>query len=75
MKSSLTQAVGLDRDFEKWWSSVVAAVGIGEIWRAVAKKELFGAKMMLKSTPANVEVRPKGIEGRKRSSSVPIVHG
>ena len=40
-----------------------------------SKKRAFGAKMMLKSTPANVEVRPKGIEGRKRSSSVPIVHG
>jgi hypothetical protein len=34
-------------------------VGIGEMWRAAAKKELLGPRMMLKPTPANVEVRPK----------------
>ena len=53
----------------------MAAVGIGEDLESRSKKRAFGAKMMLKSTPASVEVRPKGIEGRKRSSSVPIVHG
>ena len=53
----------------------MAAVGIGGDLENRSKKRAFGAKMMLKSTPANVEVRPKCIEGQKWSSCVPIVHG
>jgi hypothetical protein len=75
MKSSLNPSCRVGSDFEKWWSGVVAAVGIGGDLESRSKKRAFGAKMMLKSTPASVEVRPKGIKGRKRSSSVPIVHG
>jgi hypothetical protein len=44
MKSSLTQAVGLDRNLKSGGVGVVAAVGIGEIWRAVTKKELLGPR-------------------------------
>jgi len=65
MKSSLTQAVGLDRILKSGWSGVVAAVGIGGDLESRSKKRAFGAKMMLKPTPANVEVRPKGNRGSK----------
>jgi hypothetical protein len=44
MKSSLNPSCRVGSDFEKWWSGVVAAVGIGETWRAVAKKELLGPR-------------------------------
>ena len=36
-----------------------------------SKKRAFGAKMMLKATPARVEVRPKGVEGRIGPSRCP----
>jgi hypothetical protein len=34
----------VESDSEKWWRRGLVVVGIGEIWRAVAKKELLGPR-------------------------------
>lgn len=56
---------------EAWFGSV----GIGGDLESGSKKRAFGAKDDAEVTPADVEIRPKVVEGRMRTSSVPIVHG